>query len=133
MELSDYQWKWLAIGKQLATVLTHQEAETLDALLADGDWAAASPAEWDDAAEWLGLPPARIARKWAKVPAADRPALMLRIQYLCRLSANTAAAAQIFERLRGRDSRQDLSDAAKALHWLQLEPTAQDMRDAIYG
>lgn len=133
MELSDYQWKWQAIGKQLATVLNPQEEEAIDALLADGAWAAASTAQWDEAADWLGLPPARIAKKWAKVPPELRPALMLRIQYLCRLSANAAAAAQVFERLKGRDSRQDLSDAARALHWLQLEPTEEDMKDAIYG
>lgn len=133
MELSDYQWKWQAIGKQLATVLNPQEEQAIDALLADGAWAAATAPEWDDAADWLGLPPARIAKKWAKVPADQRPALMLRIQYLCRLSANAAAAAQVFERLRGKDSRQDLADAARSLHWLQLEPTVEDMKDAIYG
>jgi len=133
MELSDYRWKWQAIGKQLATVLTDQEALQIEALFGDDAWGAATAAEWDAAADWLALPPARIAKKWAKVSADQRPVLMLRIQYLCCLSANTAAAAEVFERLRGKDSRQDLADAARALHWLQLEPTEQDMRDAIYG
>lgn len=133
MELSDYRWKWQAIGKQLTTVLIDQDAQAIDLLIEDGDWAVATPAQWDQAAEWLGLPPARIAKKWAKVSADERPVLMLRIQYLCRLSANAAAVAEVFERLRGRDSRQDLADAARALHWLPLEPSVQDMRDAICG
>lgn len=134
MQLSDYHWKWQAVGAQLTTLLTDQEVAQIESLIDDPDeWAAATSATWDATAEWLALSPAKLQAKWAKVPPQDRPVLMLRLQFLCRLSANAAAAAEVFERLRGKDTRQDLATAARSLHSLPLEPTAQDMRDAICG
>ena len=134
MELRDYQWKWQAIGKQLLTLMTDEDFDRIDPLIEDlKAWLVASQAEWDAAADWLALPPSRLVQKWAKVPSQDRPVLMLRLQFLCCQSAKAAGAAEIFERLRGKDSRQDLADAARSLHSQPLTPTARDMRDAIYG
>lgn len=134
MELRDYQWKWRAIGKQLLTLMTDEDLQRMDPLIEDlHAWLVASPAQWDAAADWLALPPARLVRKWEQVPMQDRPVLMLRLQFLCCQSAKAADAAEVFERLRGRDSRQDLADAARSLHSRPLTPTVQDMKDAIYG
>ena len=136
MSVEHFAQNWRAIALQLATLVSDEDARLAADLLDQGGvnavWVGATSQEWQDAAGWLGLPPARLVKKWASVPPGQRPVLALRLQYLAHLSANTAALAEQIGWL-PNDSRKALASCAQLLLEQPLNPSAEDLRDSLCG
>lgn len=136
MSPEKFAQNWRTIALQLATLVSDDDARTATHLLdrqgVNAVWAGASGQDWQDAASWLALPPARLVKKWASVTPDERPVLALRLQYLAHLSANAAAIAEQIAYLQD-DSRKALESCARQLLELPTIPSAQDLRDSLGG
>lgn len=136
MEPHRYAQNWRMIAVQLATLVSDRDARLAGDLLDQEGigvvWRGATGEDWNDTADWLGLPPARLVKKWAKVPDEVRPILALRLQYLAHLSANAAETAEHIV-WAPDDSRKALRSTARHLLERPTIPSVEQLQDCLLG
>ncbi|WP_147373681.1 hypothetical protein [Hephaestia caeni] len=131
MSLHNYENAWRSIGRDLAELLTAQQRRQAADLLDQPEWARAPLSEWKEATALLGLDPKPFRAKWAKIDRDHQPLLWLRLQFLVHLSTNAIAIAETAEDVTGLPYRKALRSASERLLQLPLDPSADDLRDAL--